>query len=189
MDIIYLDTVDSTNNYAKAHLVDLIDQTVIVAKNQTNGRGQFERKWVDLGSENIYMTIVLKPSEEFLQHYVNLTKYLADCLCELIQEIGVNPRIKLPNDVLINGKKVAGILAETITQGNKSKGIALGIGINLNASVENLSKIDLPATALNIELGKDINKHEFLHALLGKFFAGYDVWLNQKNIPANNLTR
>lgn len=177
MNIIHLDTIDSTNNYAKANIDELADRTIISARTQTKGRGQFEKKWVDLGRENIYMTIVLKPSEDFLQKYVNLTKYLADCLCELLKEIGLAPSIKLPNDVLINGKKVAGILAETITKGQKSKGIILGIGINLNASIDSLSKIDLPATALNIETGSEINKKEFMQKLLDKFFDGYDNWL------------
>lgn len=83
--------------------------------------------------------------------------------------------IKPPNDVLINGKKVAGILAESITKGNKLKGIALGIGINLNSSAEILQTIDQPATSLSLEFGHEIKKQEFIEKLIEGFFSVYDL--------------
>lgn len=172
MNIIHFETIDSTNTYAKLNIDDLADETVISADSQTAGRGRFTRSWVDLGSENIYMTIIFKPEKLLPSHY-NLTQYLSLCLCKLIEEYGIVPQIKWPNDVLLNNKKVCGILAETVFKGEKLKGIVLGIGVNLNASKENLDKIDRPATSLNLELGTNIDKDDFMVRLLNKFFEGY----------------
>ena len=65
MEVIHFETVDSTNKYAKNNIENLSDKTVISADIQTNGYGRFKRDWVDLGRENIYMSMVLKPSQGF----------------------------------------------------------------------------------------------------------------------------
>ncbi len=178
MNIISFKKLDSTNKYAKENFDNLADKTVIIADCQTNGYGQFQRAWVDAGGENIYMTFILKP-QSLLQEHINLTLCLAEVVCDLIngklQEKIAS--IKPPNDVLINGKKVCGILAESITKGDKLKGIALGIGINLNSHAENLQKIDQPATSVSHELGHEINKQEFIDKLINKFFEKYDIFI------------
>lgn len=176
MKIIHFKKIDSTNTYAKTNINDLADETVISADFQSAGRGRFTRSWVDLGSENIYMTILFKP-EKLLPVHTNLTQYLSLCLCELLEEFKLEPKIKWPNDVLLNNKKVCGILAETVFKGSDLKGIVLGIGVNLNASKDNLDKIDRPATSLNLELGQDIDKDDFMVRLLNKFFERYDKFL------------
>ena len=177
MNIINLKEVDSTNKYAKENIEKFDDKTIISADTQTAGYGRFNRSWVDLGSENIYMTFVLKPSDEIRLEYACLTQYLSVCLCEYLLSFGLLPKIKWPNDVLINEKKVCGILAEAVIKGGKLKGIVLGIGINLNAKSQNLSEIDRPATALNLELGHVINKPLFISALIDVFFKDYDAFL------------
>lgn len=177
MNIIFFQNLDSTNTYAKLHIDELADKTVVHTNHQTSGRGRFDRTWTDLGQENIYMTIIIKHSDEFLEVYSNLTQYLSVILCKQLEEMGLEPRIKWPNDVIINGKKVCGILAETVMRGGKFKGLALGIGINLNAKLEELAEIDRPATALNIELDTTIDKQEFMQKLLDKFFETYDEFM------------
>ena len=191
MNIIFFNNLDSTNNYAKSHIADLADKTVISTDIQTQGRGRFERTWVDLGKDNIFMTIILKPSNTFSETYSNLTQYLSVILCRQLEEMGLKPEIKWPNDVLLNEKKVCGILAETVMQGNNFKGLVLGIGVNLNTSKELLAKIDRPATAVNIELGREINKQEFMQNLLERFFNDYDSFLNNgfKSIKAEYKSR
>lgn len=178
-NILNFETLDSTNTYAKKNIEILVDKAVVSANIQTNGYGRFDRSWVDLGEENIYMTIILKPSETFCEVYSNLTQYLSVCLCKQLEEMGMSPQIKWPNDVLLNGKKMCGILAETIFRSGKLKGIALGIGVNLNANIENLNKIDRPATSVNIELGQTVGKQEFMENLLEKFFTDYDEFLKK----------
>lgn len=177
MNIIHFKEIDSTNTYAKLNIDDLADKTIISADFQSAGRGRFTRSWVDLGCENIYMTLVFKP-KELLAVHSNLTQYMSVCLCKLLEEFDIEPKIKWPNDVLLNNKKTCGILAETVFNGGKLKGIVLGIGVNLNASKENLEKIDRPATSLNLEIGKDIDKKDFMQRLLDKFFANYDEFID-----------
>ena len=177
MEIILFEKLNSTNTYAKQNIETLADRTIISANIQTNGYGRFERTWVDLGRENIYMTFVLKPSDKIETVHANLTQYLSVCLCKQLEIIGLSPQIKWPNDVLLNGKKVCGILAETVIKGDKLKGIALGIGINLNATPESLNEIDRPATSLNLELGRIIDKQEFMGNLIESFFENYDHFL------------
>lgn len=177
MNIIRFETLDSTNAYAKKNIEQLEDRTVISTDIQTAGYGRFDRVWVDLGEENIYMTFVLKPSETLCETHANLTQYLSVCLCEVIEDINLVPQIKWPNDVLLSGKKVCGILAESVIKGGKLKGIVLGIGVNLNASLENLGTIDRPATSLNLELGCNVDKNEFMQKLVDRFFLKYEEFL------------
>lgn len=180
MQVITLEEADSTNVYAKSNLAALEDKTIIHALRQTSGRGRLSRQWVDLGDGNLFISFVLKPSDIFKEVYSNLTQYLSVILCELLEEYGLAPQIKWPNDVLINGKKIAGILSETVMQGNSFKGLVLGIGVNLNAKKEDTDNIPNKAvTALNLELNKEVDMYKFLQELSEKFFAHYDDFLNK----------
>lgn len=180
IDVIRLAEVDSTNLYAKAYLAEIADKAVICANKQTAGHGRFDRAWVDLGEGNIFMSIVLKPSNEFKPIYTNLTQYFSVILCEILEEYGLEPKIKWPNDVLVDGKKISGILSETVMQGHNFKGLILGAGINLNAKREDLALItDKEVTALNIECGHTIDKQEFLTKLLNRFFENYYEFLSK----------
>lgn len=178
--LITLDEVNSTNIYAKNNLALLEDKTVVHALRQTSGRGRLTRKWVDLGEGNLFLSFVLKPSNTFNEVYSNLTQYLSVVLCQVLEKYGLEPQIKWPNDVLINGKKIAGILSETVMQGNNFKGLVLGIGVNLNAKQDDVNAIpDKIATALNLETGYNIGTNEFIQKLLDKFFADYDKFLTR----------
>jgi len=177
MQTIFLKEIDSTNRYVKSNLDSLEDRSVVHALRQTSGRGRLQRSWVDLGENNLFLTFVLKPSDSFNEVFSNLTQYLSVVLCELLEEYGLNPQIKWPNDVLINGKKIAGILSETVMQGNTFKGLALGIGVNLNSDMKALETIDKAATSLNLELNENINLDEFRTRLVDKFFKNYDQFL------------
>lgn len=180
MELITLKEIDSTNNYAKKNLENFSDRTVVRALRQTSGKGRLKRKWVDLGENNLFISIILKPGEAFKDVYSNLTQYFSVLLCVLLEKYGLNPQIKWPNDVLIDGKKIAGILCETVMQGECFKGLVLGAGINLNAELSDIFKItDKKATALNLELSKDINADEFLNDLLLMFFKNYDEFLEK----------
>ena len=178
---IRLEEIDSTNNYAKLNLDNFADRTVVHAHHQTSGRGRLNRSWVDLGENNLFMTIVLKPSKSYSDMFSNITQYLSVCLCHVLESYGVKAEIKWPNDVLICGKKIAGILSEAVVQSNGTlKGIVLGIGVNLNADIETVKAIpDKIATALNIETGKCIDVDVFREELLKEFFANYDMFLDK----------
>lgn len=180
MKKIYLSEVDSTNLYAKSNIENLADKSIVHAANQTAGRGRLQRTWLNLGEGNLFLTFVLKPSNSFNEVYSNLTQYLSVVLCKILEEYGLKPQIKWPNDVLINGKKIAGILSETVMQGSLFKGLVLGIGVNLNTSEKDLaSVIDKEATSLNLEISKSVDVNLFLDKLAEEFFADYDNFLQK----------
>ncbi len=178
MKKIFLQKTNSTNTYVKENIDNLEDKTIIYTNHQTAGRGRFTRKWVDLGSKNLYMTIVLKPADNFEPVHSNLTQYLSLKACKVLETYGVAPKIKWPNDNLVNNKKISGILSEAVFQGNKLKGIALGIGVNLNADETDVKAIpDRIATSLNLEIHKEIDRNEFLDKLATEFFKDYNEFL------------
>ena len=185
MELLFLEEVDSTNKWAKENLSKIEDKTVVYTSYQTAGRGRLERKWSFMGEDNIYASIVLKPSGEMKEIYSNLTQLLCLALCQTFEEYGVLPKIKWPNDIQINGKKISGILAEAVGGIDKEsgkfmlEGLVIGFGVNLNTKIEILSKIDQPATSLNIETGEFINREIFLKKLLEKFCLLYDKFIEE----------
>lgn len=170
--IITFDKIDSTNTYCLNHFEDIKDKTAITALEQTAGRGRFTRTWVSGNFENIYLSFVLKPQN--LKHIANLTQYLSVITAKVIESYGVEAEIKYPNDVLVNGKKICGILCESSLKKNVIQGVVLGIGVNLNMPQEVLDSIDRPAASLNIAAGHKIDRQEFLNKLVTEFFKEYN---------------
>ena len=179
MNLVFLEEVESTNKYAKEHIDEYADMTVIYTDNQTAGRGRLNRVWNYMGKDNIYASIILKPSDSMKEVYSNLTQYLCVVLAQVFEEYGVIPQIKWPNDIKINSKKISGILAEGVIENGKLKGLVLGFGINLNTKKEILDKINQPATSLNIETGMVIDKQNFLKKVLEIFCLRYDSFIEQ----------
>lgn len=179
MNYLYLDEIDSTNSYCKKNIDFISDKTVVYTSKQTRGRGRFNRIWVDLGHENIYLSIVLKPSTYLDSVYSNLTQYTALKLAQTFVIYGVNPNIKWPNDILVNDKKISGILAETVFSQNILKGIIIGVGLNLNANKKDFDKIDKKVTSLNLEIGSAVDKNQFLNKFIDNFFADYEKFIKQ----------
>lgn len=176
-NIIKLENIDSTSVFARKNLPNLNDFDVISADIQTMGHGQFERKWYssDKNGGNIYISIVLKPQN--IEHLNELTRYTSVIVSEVLMEYGLKPDFKFPNDVLIGGKKISGILAESVFQGEELKGVVVGIGINLNLDKDELLNIDIPATSIFNETGKNVDKEEFLNKFMTHFKNKYDEFL------------
>lgn len=172
MKILKFNCIDSTNTYGKTNFDTLDDGTAIIADEQTCGRGRFNRVWVSKNCGNIYLSLVLKPQNH--AHIANFTQYMSVAAAKVLGTYGVQPQIKWPNDVLINNKKICGILSEGVLKNNKPAGLVLGIGVNLNCDAQTIASIDKPATSLNLETGKNINKEEFLQKLLDTFFENYE---------------
>lgn len=180
MEVVKLEKVDSTNSWAKLNIENVKDKTFVVAQCQTNGRGRLNRSWVDLGCGNLFASLILKPSDTFKEIYPNLTQYLSVVLCKVFEKYNLKPQIKWPNDVLINEKKIAGILSETVMQGKILKGIVLGFGVNLKSEEADLKNIpDKIATALNLEIGQVVFPEKFLQDVDDIFFQGYEKFLEE----------
>lgn len=190
MDILYFKELESTSAWARKNLKDLEDFKVISADIQTAGHGQFERKWFssDKNGGNMYISIVLKP--ENIEHLNELTRFTSYIGAKTIEEYGIKAQFKFPNDILINGKKIAGILAESVFIGNEFKGVITGVGINLNLDEKEINNIDIPATSVYLETGKNIEKSEFLDKFLCNFKKEYENFLeNGMNEEARELLK
>ena len=173
----HFDELNSTSVYAHQHLEDLNNFEIISCDLQKAGHGQFERVWFSSNKNggNVYISIVLKPDN--IEHLNELTRYVALIGAKTLKEYGLNPTFKYPNDILINGKKIAGFLAESEFLGSICKGVIVGCGINLNLDSEELKNIDIPATSIFNETGKNVDKQEFLDKFLSNFENEYNNFL------------
>lgn len=166
---VHLDTVDSTSSWAKKHVRPSRALLCVTAEEQTGGRGQGLKSWVSPRGENIYASLCLAVPRDFPK--INeLNFMLASSLVAVLETYGYAAQIKHPNDLLINQKKVAGILTEAITYKDHID-LFLGIGLNVNMSMEHLKRVDQPATSLQLESkdGQPLDRWQLLHALAEHF--------------------
>ena len=147
------------------------DGTVVVAERQTAGRGRLDRSWV-APPGNIYATIVMRPPAERLR-VLSIVSPLA--VAEALEGVaGLSPAIKWPNDVLVGGRKISGMLVETDLAGGVVNHALVGIGVNVDLDVESEPEIAEIATSVRRELGRSPPREELLAALLNAFEARYD---------------
>ncbi|MDP6776835.1 MAG: biotin--[acetyl-CoA-carboxylase] ligase [Candidatus Latescibacteria bacterium] len=180
-NILRFESLESTNVYAVRHLDELDDRQIILAEIQTAGYGRLDRTWVSHVPDNIYISLVLKPDLPLDGNspLANITQYMSLCICDVLDTYGVMGAIKWPNDVLVYGKKVCGLLSEVSIRDGRLAGYVLGTGINLNMPAEVLAEINQPATALNLITQLPVNREGFLSRLLERFFSGYEAFLEQ----------
>lgn len=168
---IHFKCIDSTNTWAKEHPDQwaLEGVTVVTASEQTAGRGRFKRTWLSPADVNLYATFCswFDPQRTDVGHIPQL---LALAAAMIVEKMGFFPKIKWPNDLLLNGKKVSGILCET-TMEEERRGVICGIGLNVNMREEELRQIDRPATSLFVEGGEELQLEPLLHALTDKFIS------------------
>ncbi len=171
-NILRFESLESTNAYATRHLGELGDRQIILAETQTAGFGRFGRTWVSHIPGNIYISLVLKPDLPLDGNspLANITQYMSLCICDVLDTYGVVGAIKWPNDVLVDGKKISGLLSQTSIRNGRLMGYVLGAGINLNMPADVLAEIDQPATALNLITHLPVNREGFLSRLLERFF-------------------
>lgn len=142
---IHFETIDSTNTWAKQQIESFAQDalTVVTADFQTAGRGRFKRSWVAPANVNLLVSFCLKiASTPFLG---NIPQVLALSVCQCLPDIPI--RLKWPNDLILDGKKMGGILCETV-QVTDGIGVIIGIGLNINMTPESLQQVDIPATSL-----------------------------------------
>ena len=158
----YFPELDSTNTQAwKLITKNALNGTVVITDNQINGRGRQSNKWLSTPSENLTFSIILYPNSPLSQiNYYSLVAGLAttDCLFDY----NISAKLKWPNDILINGKKVGGILCESKISGETIKSMVIGIGLNVNDQKNDLSPVLQNATSLFIECGKQFQLERLL---------------------------
>ena len=176
--IVALEEVHSTNSYALEYLSSFDDRTVIYTPHQHCGRGRYNRKWICDDTENLYMSIVLKPEKKSFP-FPNLTQYLSVILCKVLEEnFGINPSIKWPNDILVDGYKISGILAETGMSNNRIDGVVLGLGLNVNLKQETIDKIDQKATSIFVLKKRNYDIEKVVKMICEKFFFEYEKFID-----------
>ncbi len=136
-DYIYCREIDSTNNRARLLASQGYPEgTVVVAEMQTAGRGRRGRDWYSPAQQGIYVSIILRP-ELPLKEISRVSLVTAVAVAQTLEsELGLNPRIKWPNDVLVDNKKIAGILSEAVTDMDGVEYIVVGIGLNINNDIQ-----------------------------------------------------
>ncbi len=170
---VYLTSTGSTQDAARVEAENEgVSGTVVLAEEQTAGRGRFGRTWVSPGGKNLYLTLILRPPMERLRS-LSIVAPLAVAMA-IEERTDLSPRIKWPNDVLVNGRKLSGIIVESELSGQSIKFALVGIGVNVNFDVEESSDVADIATSLKRELGKETSREEFLASLLNQFEALYE---------------
>lgn len=165
---IRLETVDSTNIYAKALARQGAPHgTVVLADCQTGGRGRMGRSFSSPKGLGIYCSVILRPHGE-PSKLLHLTAMMAEAARRAVAEAaGLNPMVKWVNDLVVNGKKLCGILTEMGLKGAETDYVIVGVGINCNQKTEDFpAELQDMATSLALELGKDVDREQIAAALV-----------------------
>lgn len=167
------DTIDSTNLEARR----LIQQgfghgTVVAAETQTAGKGRLNRTWESAKGSGIWFSVILEPAVS-MQQMSQYSFVIAVAAAEGIrQSTGLEAQVKWPNDILINGRKVCGILLELVAERNQPVRLIAGIGINASQQTADFpEEVQAKATSLAMETGMAINRQAVLDAVLQRIDA------------------
>jgi BirA family biotin operon repressor/biotin-[acetyl-CoA-carboxylase] ligase len=171
------DEVDSTNRIAKElALANAEEGTIVISRTQHHGRGRFDRIWQS-PEGGVYLSIILRPRKSTQK--ISLLPFVAAlAITKTINLYGLNASIKWPNDTLVNGKKIAGILLESEIKEETIIYVVVGIGINLNIDIKDLSPdIQPKSTSIRHELGSPVDYHEFLRTFFIQFEKTYYLFV------------
>lgn len=201
-DIRVFEQTTSTNDVIEKLARDGVREGVVVfAESQTKGRGRLGREWISPAYKGLWFSILLRPDLR-PQEVTRLTVAAATALCRAIRsETGLKPEIKWPNDILVGGKKIAGVLTELSAELDRVKHVILGIGVDVNLSVTELpTELRKQATSLKIEAGHAFSRadlatvilHEldrdYLRVCAGQFAKVADEWEAQCRTIGGNVT-
>ena len=164
-------TVDSTNNFA-ANLIketNVLDGTVIMAEHQTNGKGQSGNSWFSQPKLNLTCSYILRPTFLKIEDQFYLSMVISLAVTRTLSELGIKSVIKWPNDILVESKKIAGILIENSVQKNRFSHSIIGIGFNVNqtdfmsevnaTSIKTLLKSNMDPIAIQLSLNEQLEKY------------------------------
>ena len=166
----YAEIADSTQRMLAE---DEAEGAIAIAEEQTEGRGRLGRAWEAPAGTSVLVSVLLLPAVE-ASRLPELSLVAGGAVAQAIADVtGLEPAIKFPNDVLLGGRKVAGILAES-SEGR----VVLGIGVNANQTLEQLP-VDAKTepTSLRLELGEPVSRVRLLAAILLQLERAYDAWV------------
>ena len=172
-DVKYFDSIGSTNNEALAWATnDAKDLSVVIADEQTAGRGRLDRKWFTPKGTALAFSLVLRPTAEEKPYLTRMVGLAALAVADILRTRGLIAQVKWPNDVLLNGHKVAGILVESVWSGEEVDCLVIGIGVNvLKGAVPPPELLQFPATSLEASLGSLVEREKILYDILAGIIA------------------
>lgn len=181
-ELIYLDTVDSTNNYAKKLAQEgAAHGTLVVSDFQEGGKGRRGRGWMTPHSTAIAMSLLIRP-ELRPEKASMLTLVMGVAAARGVREVtGLDVQIKWPNDLVIGGKKICGILTELGAEMERIHYLVIGVGINANLT-EFPEELRETATSLRLELGRPVDRGAVICACMKAFEEYYDKFLRQGDL-------
>jgi len=180
VEILHFFEVDSTNARAKALALQGHAECVVVAGRQTAGRGRLDRSWDSPAGEGLWTTQLLRPRALPAENAGGAVFVAGLAMAEALSDFA-EVRVKWPNDLVLNGKKLSGMLAEAGFEGGVCSWLALGVGVNL---LQASFPPELPsATSLFLETGARVTPMELLHRYLDRFAPWYKIWLRDGLSP------
>lgn len=179
--IIYLDEVDSTNNYARSLSDSLNSDFLVVSDMQTLGKGRLGRVWDSPAGTGIFMSLCIKP-DIAIEKASMITLVMAISLCDAIDELySENSNIKWPNDIVMNSKKISGILTEMSSDIDGIKYIISGVGINVNNRkfADNIKEM---ASSLFLETGILMDRSTLIASIIHHFYNNFNIFLKTEDM-------
>ncbi|MCQ6277894.1 biotin--[acetyl-CoA-carboxylase] ligase [Bacillus sp. EB600] len=188
-NIQYEEAVESTQKVAQRLANENVPEgTVVIAEEQLSGKGRLGRQWHSPKYTGIWMSLILRPNIP-LPKAPQLTLLTAVAVVQAIEDLtGLAAEIKWPNDILINGKKLTGILTELQAEADQIHSVIIGIGINVNQQLQDFpSELHPIATSLSIETGGKISRASLIRSIFTKFENLYMSYLDEGFLPIKLL--
>lgn len=162
--------------------------TLVIAEEQTGGRGRQGKRWYSPARKGIWMSLLLRPQRP-LSFAPQLTLLTAVAVCRAIRKVtGVDAGIKWPNDLLVQGKKICGILIESVGEDERIKYCIAGIGIDVNVELEELpTELHTVATSLKIESGQTQSRATLISAVMNELEQLYNLYEEEGFAPIGHL--
>lgn len=184
-NFIYCDEVDSTNSVLLTSKDFSQNGTVLLAEFQSKGRGRKEREWVSNSGQNLTFSILLK--EDLNENTINLINFGASlAVAQAIENLfQLDVELKWPNDVLVGKKKIAGILLESTSKGNKINKVVIGIGVNVNQP-NFPGKFEIQPTSIRREFKLPVSREKLLSELLNIYESILELVVNDPNKILND---
>ena len=172
-DIRYYDSIGSTNNEALAWATsDAKDLSLVIADEQTAGRGRLDRKWFTPKGTALAFSLILRPAVGEKPYLTRIVGLAALAITDTLRTRGLVSHIKWPNDILLNGRKVAGILVESVWSGEEVDCLVIGVGVNvLRDAVPSADLLLFPAASLEESLGPAVERENILRDILAGIIA------------------
>ena len=183
---VYLESVDSTSSYLAAMEPDeAVHGAVVAADRQTAGRGRMQNTWYSPPGTNLYFSILLRPEIVPLKA-PRLALVAAAALIKVFKQKypGLHPTVKWPNDILVQGRKLAGILCEMQSEEDRVRRVIIGIGINVNSKSESYPmELRERSISLRDATGATSSRQDLIASILTELEKCYEIWLQQGLSP------